>query len=235
MENDEHDNSSANFWPSYVDLFTGLFVVMLILFVVSYFAFQKSEGSLKTKLAVYSQLDRLDSCLKTLDEDHEYFTFDSSTHNYILNTNILFDQNKYVIPDSSKPALIEAGRELRNFLDNMSEAFHDSLKLIVVIEGMAAYNEWTCPDRESQTVYQLTYNRALAFYNLLSMDSIKLFSNKEEDPLNSEKKYQILVSGSGFNGFGRKNGAYEDYNKKFIIHILPKISFDENRKPTFSH
>ena len=41
---DERNNSS--FWPSYVDIMTTLFVIMLVLFVVSFSRFKIKEGEL---------------------------------------------------------------------------------------------------------------------------------------------------------------------------------------------
>ena len=40
------DKSNSSFWPSYVDIMTTLFAIMLVLFVVSFSRFKIKEGEL---------------------------------------------------------------------------------------------------------------------------------------------------------------------------------------------
>lgn len=44
-----YNNRSNTFWPSYVDVMTTLFAIMLILFAVSYGKFKKEKGDLELK------------------------------------------------------------------------------------------------------------------------------------------------------------------------------------------
>jgi len=69
------------FWPSYVDLMTALFLVMLVLFVLSYKRFQDKNASLeqaKARLEVQLQekkkIDEIRAALKRL-EDPRYFAY----------------------------------------------------------------------------------------------------------------------------------------------------------------
>jgi hypothetical protein len=59
----------------------------------------------------------------------------------------------------------------------------------------------------------LSYNRALALLNLWENRNIKF----------DEKRFEILIAGSGFYGTGRYAGRREYDNKRFLIQIIPKI------------
>ena len=48
--------NKESFWPSYVDIMTTLFAVMLILFAVSYARFKKKEGELEMLLNDYKDI-----------------------------------------------------------------------------------------------------------------------------------------------------------------------------------
>lgn len=104
---------------------------------------------------------------------------------------------------------------------NQNEAFNYQM----VIEGNAAikwqnlrsgnYN----PDNVE--MYHLSYNRALALYLYWKSKGIDF------------RKYntEVIIAGSGFNGINRDNKV-EDYNKRFIIQIIPKINRPKAKKVT---
>ena len=63
------------FWPSYVDLMTSLFVVMLVLFVYSFKLFRDREqeqkrllGELKVKAIELEQITRIRESMRRLNE-----------------------------------------------------------------------------------------------------------------------------------------------------------------------
>ena len=64
----------------------------------------------------------------------------------------------------------------------------------------------------SEWGYKMSYERALAVYELWQNNNIDL------------RKYntEVLICGSGYNGLDRDD--FEDNNKRFTIQIIPKIS-----------
>ena len=68
-------------------------------------------------------------------------------------------------------------------------------------------------------MYKLSYDRALALY--------LYWRNKGLD----FRKYntEVIIAGSGFNGINRDSKT-EDYNKRFIIQIIPKINRPKAKK-----
>ena len=48
--------SNGSFWPSYVDIMTTLFAIMLVLFVVSYSRFKNKEKQLKSLVDEYENI-----------------------------------------------------------------------------------------------------------------------------------------------------------------------------------
>ena len=55
-----------------------------------------------------------------------------------------------------------------------------------------------------------------------------LAKSKEEEQ-NLTERFQVIIAGSGFNGINRDNKV-EDYNKRFIIQIIPKINRPKAKK-----
>ena len=90
----------------------------------------------------------------------------------------------------------------------------------LVIEGNAAipwqqlHNGNFNPD--NATMYDLSYRRALALYNRWRSKGLNFRQYNTE----------IIIAGSGFNGNNRDT-KIEDYNKRFVIQIIPKIDRPE--------
>ncbi len=87
----------------------------------------------------------------------------------------------------------------------------------MVIEGNAAI-KWENlqsgnfnPDNIA--MYRLSYNRALALY--------LYWKNKGIDF--RQYNTEVIIAGSGYNGINRDD-RIEDYNKRFVIQIIPKIN-----------
>jgi hypothetical protein len=113
------------------------------------------------------------------------------------------------------------GNDLLQILQslNLNEAF----KYQMVIEGNAAIKWENLKsgnyDPDNVDMYHLSYNRALALY--------LYWKNKGID----FRKYntEVIIAGSGFNGINRDDKV-EDYNKRFIIQIIPKINRPKAKK-----
>ena len=209
------------FWPSYVDLMTALFLVMLVLFVLSYKRFQDKKTSLeqaKARLEVQLQekkkIDEIRAALKRL-EDPRYFVYNQRYKRYELNFPVEFQPQRYDLPAEARQPLIEAGRFLLHQMQALGRA--DNVQYLVVVEGRAAKNP-NLPDSDPRNldgaaVRQLSYNRAMEVIRLWESAGLRFPANLE-----------LVAAGSGFKGAGRYTGFREEAkNKRFIIQIQPKI------------
>lgn len=209
------------FWPSYVDLMTALFLVMLVLFVLSYKRFQDKQqanitliAELKVKAAEKEKLDEIQAALKRL-EDPRYFVYNQRYKRYELNFPVEFQAQRYDLPAEARQPLIQAGRFLLRQMQALDRA--DNVQYLVVVEGRAAKNP-TLPDSDPRNldgaaVRQLSYNRAMEVIRLWESAGLRFPTNLE-----------LVAAGSGFKGVGRYTGFSEEAkNKRFIIQIQPKI------------
>jgi hypothetical protein len=209
------------FWPSYVDLMTALFLVMLVLFVLSYKRFQDKQASLeqaKARLEVQlkekKKIDEIRAALARL-EDPRYFVYNQRYKRYELNFPVEFQAQRYDLPAEARQPLIEAGRFLLRQMQALDRA--DNVQYLVVVEGRAAKNP-NLPDTDPRNldgaaVRQLSYNRAMEVIRLWESAGLRFPANLE-----------LVAAGSGFKGVGRYTGFREEAkNKRFIIQIQPKI------------
>lgn len=209
------------FWPSYVDLMTALFLVMLVLFVLSYKRFQDKNASLeqaKARLEVQLQekkkIDEIRAALKRL-EDPRYFIYNQRYKRYELNFPVEFQPQRYDLPAEARQPLIQAGQFLLRQMQALGRA--DNVQYLVVVEGRAAKNP-NLPDSDPRNldgaaVRQLSYNRAMEVIRLWESAGLRFPANLE-----------LVAAGSGFKGAGRYTGFREEAkNKRFIIQIQPKI------------
>jgi hypothetical protein len=209
------------FWPSYVDLMTALFLVMLVLFVLSYKRFQDKNASLeqaKARLEVQLQekkkIDEIRAALRRL-EDPRYFIYNQRYKRYELNFPVEFQPQRYDLPAEARQPLIQAGQFLLRQMQALDRA--DNVQYLVVVEGRAAKNP-NLPDTDPRNldgaaVRQLSYNRAMEVIRLWESAGLRFPANLE-----------LVAAGSGFKGVGRYTGFREEAkNKRFIIQIQPKI------------
>src|SRR5947209_5910183 len=89
------------FWPSYVDLMTSLFVVMLVLFVFSYAAFSIQKNKLRVQAESYQRLVQIDAAIGAL-KQKGVFNYDQTYKRYLFREEVHFssgdatiDVNKY--------------------------------------------------------------------------------------------------------------------------------------------
>ena len=208
------------FWPSYVDLMTALFLVMLVLFVLSYKRFQNINRQLTVQLREKRKIDEIKSALKRL-EDPRYFVYNKNFKRYELSFDVLFDSSSPVLKAAYKPKLIRAGQFLLTQLSSLNKT--DSTQYLVVIEGRTAryttrladgtYSYSSPQNYDGAATRQLSYLRALAVYQLW----------REAGIVFPAPRYEVVPAGSGFGGVNRYRDAQEELNKRFIIQIQPKI------------
>ncbi|OON70712.1 hypothetical protein [Hymenobacter sp. CRA2] len=219
MPGSDDQQRSDFFWPSYVDLMTSLFVVMLVLFVYSFKLFRDREasqrrllGELKVKAQELEQIQRIRESLRRLEGD--YFRYDPQNERYELRVDVQFKAGRDEIQEQYKPALLRAGRLLQERLRAIRTDL--PVRYLVIVEGMAARYPQGDPrnQREEQSTYQLSYRRALNLSNFWQQNGLRF---------GQDRTVELIIGGSGFFGTGRYAGRREGDNKRFLIQIIPKI------------
>lgn len=199
-----------NFWPSYADLMTSMFFIMLVLFVLSIGYLQSEKGKIeKEKKATEMQLKKineLEEFYKNIDTS--YFEYNSVHKKHILKISVEFDtysSDIKDIPNLTQKELIQAGNKIRNSID--SAYLKWGAKCLLIIEGQASKDYY-------RLNYELSYKRALSLVKLWSANKI-YFNPKHCD---------VIISGSGQSGVLRvlPDNRYNFANQRFLIHIIPK-------------
>lgn len=191
------------FWPSYTDLMTSLFFIMLVLYVLSYTALRAQQQ------ATQEQVDAINKIQNALQQlDTTYFVSQPEFKRFVLRRQIQFAAGKSIIPIPDYPYLLNVGRKVGALIDTLQKNFADqNIKYLLIIEGMASKDNY--PDN-----YGLSYDRALALKTLWENMNIKF------DPTVCE----IQIAGSGTEGLGRHIGVANEYkNQRLILQIVPKI------------
>ncbi|MFD2247949.1 OmpA family protein [Pontibacter ruber] len=202
------------FWPSYVDLMTVLFLVMLVLFILSFKMFQDKDtenreniARLQVEVREKRKLDEIKAALSRLDE--KYFQYNQKYKRHELLVDVLFEQSSAVIPDRARAPLRRAGFNLSQVINSIKDK---DVKYLIVIDGRAASFPKGDPRNITQREYalQLSYQRALALMKFWQSSGIYFPKDRVE----------LVAAGSGFEGAGR-TGDIRD--RRFVIQILPKV------------
>ncbi|WP_276496902.1 OmpA family protein [Pontibacter litorisediminis] len=202
------------FWPSYVDLMTVLFLVMLVLFVLSFKLFMDKDlenrdniARLQVEVQEKRKLDEIKAALARLDD--EYFQYNEQYKRHELLVDVLFEQSSAEIPKRARAPLRKAGENLSQVINSIEDK---DVKYLIVIDGRAASFPKGDPRNVSQREYalQLSYERALALLDFWQSQGINFPRDRVE----------LIAAGSGFEGAGRK-GDIRD--RRFVIQILPKV------------
>lgn len=218
------------FWTSYSDLMTSLFFVMLVLFIICLVKVGGMNGELRRayKEAIADKQDlenilRLEDQFKVLSESSslEYDSIRKMFYAKDFQEKEIFDSKDDKIKPKYYGIVDTVGNDIVEILKslNQNEAFNYQM----VIEGNAAikWQDLKSGDYNPDNIemYHLSYDRALALYLYWKENGIDF------------RKYntEVIIAGSGFNGINRDNKV-EDYNKRFIIQIIPKINRPKAKK-----
>lgn len=208
------------FWPSYVDLMTVLFLVMLVLFILSFKMFQDKDtenrdniARLQVEVEEKRKLDEIKAALARL--DGEYFKYNEIYKRHELLVDVLFEQSRAEIPSRSLQPLRRAGEELSQVINSITDK---DVKYLIVIDGRAASYPKGDPRNITEREYalELSYRRALALLRYWRDTGIKFPADRIE----------LIASGSGFEGAGR-TGDIRD--RRFVIQVLPKVGTLDTR------
>lgn len=197
------------FWPSYVDLLTSLFIIMLVLFVLSFKLLSDSKKATENELKKIKEIQKISENLPT-----KYFKYQKEYKRYTLIQPTQFSFGSDVIPVSDYKYLKEVGISLQKMIDSLKQKyFNDSLKYLIVIEGMSS------KIGENPDPSNLSYRRAKSLLNFWQNNNIIFDPNICE----------VLIVGSGIEGVGRypydpPSLVNERKNQRIIIQIIPKIS-----------
>ena len=227
------------FWTSYSDLMTSLFFVMLVLFIVCLVKVGKTNRELKGKVEA---LDSLNHALNADNEDlRNILQLENQFKVLSESSSLEYDSIKkmfyakdfkeqeifYSNDDKIKPEYIDivdtVGHDLLQILQSLNHSADFNYQM--VIEGNAAIKWENLKsgkyDPDNVEMYHLSYRRALALYLYWKEKGIDFRDYNTE----------VIIAGSGFNGINRDNKV-EDYNKRFIIQIIPKINRPKVKKQT---
>lgn len=206
------------FWPSYTDLMTSLFFIMLVLFVLVFTKQQKQIKDLERQLAI---VNAVDENLRPLKSDSTLFRYEEEYKRFKLSFDVKFGADKYNINlgdlenySSTVSNIDNAGIKLKSVIQNLKKSKDSDLKLkevsyILVIAGYASKTG------DEYHNYELSYRRALSLRNYWRSKGID-FEAAEFNNL-----IDLQISGNGWGGLGRS--ANETDNQRFLIQIFPKI------------
>jgi outer membrane protein OmpA-like peptidoglycan-associated protein len=196
-------NKGSNFfWPSYADLMTSLFFIMLVLYVLTFVKLRLQQQATEEQL---QKIKEIQAAVQELPE--EYFTYQPEHKRFILNQQIRFDMKESDIKELDKAYLLNVGQSIVSLVDRLKSKYQDqNIKYLIVIEGMASNYPYS-------RNFPLSYERALSLFHLWKINGI------EFDPTICE----VQIAGSGTGGVGRFSGAEEYKNQQFLIQVVPKI------------
>ena len=201
--------SSGFFWPSFADLMTALFFIMLVLYVLTYLKLSNERRIIeKEKKATELQLNKIKEIQAAVKElPKEYFQYDSIYKRFSLVQNVEFEKGKDIIKPNDKEYLIKVGNSIQKLINDLKTKYsQQDIKYVVIIEGMASNDNFS-------DNFPLSYKRAWAVLKLWQDQNIVL------DPTVCE----IQVAGSGTEGIGRFPKIEEYKNQRILIQIVPKI------------
>lgn len=213
-----------SFWPSYVDIVTTLFAIMVVLFAVSYSRFRVQESELRKLADKYEEIKSIYEMVAKIDTS--YFEFNREYVKHIFKIQVKYQSKEFSLrkleadrynrseADSLRNRIIEAGRVIKATIDSLkqSKSAKQDIKYLVVIEGQASRIPFN--DSEWENNNTLSYLRALHLHQFWKDEAQIDFSNMD--------KCELVISGSGEEGVPR-DSTNEANNQRFLIHIVPVI------------
>ncbi|MEM9298000.1 MAG: hypothetical protein AAGA64_06370 [Bacteroidota bacterium] len=212
---------SGFFWPSFADLMTSLFFVMLVLYVITVVILKEKENAIEVKAKQYERILEIEQALANLDE--EYFEYNEGSKRYRLKIDVQFSSgssNIYELDRVTLNRLRDAGNSLRKTLKEIISE-NPNVNYLLIVEGNTQistykngpYQGLRNIDATPNVGYILSYERALALSNY--------WKSKDIDFAEIEN-CEIMLVGSGY--YGKSRDRYnEENNRKFSIQITAKV------------
>jgi flagellar motor protein MotB len=193
---------SGFFWPSFTDLMTSLFFIMLVLYVLTYLKLTNQQRATEQQL---NKIKEIQASVKELPQD--YFQYDSEYKRFSLVQNIEFERGKDIIKPMYEQYLIDVGVSIKDLISNLKSKYaQQDIKYVVIIEGMASNDNYI-------DNYPLSYKRAWAVMKLWQRENV----------MPDQSVCEVQVAGSGTGGIGRFPNNEEFKNQRILIQIVPKI------------
>jgi hypothetical protein len=222
--------SSGFFWPSFTDLMTSMFFIMLVLFVLSYARLKIKVDDLDRKLRVYNLVEEN---LKPIKSDTSLFRYEKEYKRFTLSFDVKFKTGMEILNEGTldvpNPKLTlrrinEVGMKLKSIINDLYERRQadsslSNVSYLLIISGYASDLENSSEFIE----YQRSYNRAWNLWNHWKTRGIEFDDEKYKDLVD------LQISGNGLGGLGRfkrdpeNKFQNEAKNQRFIIQIVPKI------------
>ena len=190
------------FWPSFTDLMTSLFFIMLVLYVLTFLKLTYQQKATEEQL---KKIKEIQAAVKEL--PREYFAYDLNYKRFSLVQNIEFERGKAILKTKDKIYLTEVGKSISKLINDLSVKYDgQDIKYVVIIEGMASNDSYS-------DNFPLSYKRAWAVLKLWQQENI----------VPDESVCEVQVAGSGIGGIGRYDTNEEIKNQRILIQIVPKI------------
>ena len=242
--------NKESFWPSYVDIMTTLFAVMLILFAVSYARFKLKESQLEILVKEYKDIIDVYSTVDEIDKS-DYYAYDSLYLKHTITISIGYQDGEYDIhklkldktdvakADAKRDSIKQAGILAQSIIKHLEEqsGISKNIKFLVVIEGQSSKipyyeNDW----KNNETLSFLRAKFLRKFWtDPVEQGGCGLFQKTSAN--DSDSKCEIIIAGSGEGGVPRyyysgddNSGSLNPEDEKFeSFDIAKKASPDEFR------
>ena len=128
----KNNSSKGSFWPSYVDIMTSLFAVMLVLFVVSYGHFKVTDSRLQKYKDKYEEIESIYNAVENIDTN--YFEYNPDYVKHIFKIQVTYQRQQFRLDrlkaDLSNPreakelrdSIISAGNEIKRTIENLQKS-----------------------------------------------------------------------------------------------------------------
>ena len=143
-------NNNSSFWPSYVDIMTTLFAIMLVLFIASFSRFKIKEQQLQSLVDEYENIITVYKTVGSIDST-KYFGYDSVYLKHMITVEVEYQQKEYhmdrlkldlvdtVAANKKRHDVIEAGKVIKKTIESLENLeTQTNIKFLVVIEGQAS-------------------------------------------------------------------------------------------------
>lgn len=210
------------FWPSFTDLMTSLFFIMLTLYIITFAQLKRKNKVLESQLKI---IKTVEANLEPLKKDKELFNYEEEYSRFKLAFDVKFQDDKFSIlvdndlvnPVATRKKIDDAGKKLKDVVDNLKlekdqNKDLDKVSYILVIAGYASKDN--NPIRLLHN-YELSYQRALNLWQYWKSIGIDFEAPAYKGLID------LQISGNGWGGVGRLSN--EKDNQRFLIQIFPKI------------
>jgi outer membrane protein OmpA-like peptidoglycan-associated protein len=211
-------SKSDAFWPSYTDLMTSLFFVMLVLYILTYVRLNATIQLQANKLKI---IETVEANLRPLKAETSLFIYEEQYKRFKLAFDVKFENDQYqLIPgqlynyEQTIKHIDEAGLKLKSIIDHLKQerASDERLRRVSYVVVIAGYASKTGEELHN---YELSYKRALKLKDYWKSKGIDFEASEYEELVD------LQIAGNGWGGIGRL--PLQADNQRFLIQIFPKI------------